>query len=221
MSVAWITIYAKIMSGELIPLDVPSHIPLLELVSVVYQAIPYEIRPAYAYQVTLLEYQEVPDQKKIIELSPDDVLSVFITQEKYGVYLDYIGRAQDAEDGVLYERYSLEIVPPTNLYYYRKDFYTIPFNEQYGSEHIPIYVISSRTQTWTHPDDDELELFRLSIRPDLLRVCELECLSPKEVISVERADLLSGIHLHPSSYPDLLEDLERAWAREQQDQEQH
>ena len=176
MSVATITVYAKMMSGDLIPLQVNTPIRRLDFYVQLFGALPASLKPQDYYQLVLLEEEGVEegveegDEKKGDEdylfLQEDDILPLLIA-EPYSITIAYICSAWFLSENdyrrTHYQRYHLEIHNGHENVYY-KPLYLTPFHLQ-NQEDTVIFPITPEFVIRQDEDDPELENFRIPCAP--------------------------------------------------------
>ena len=172
MSVATITVYAKMMSGDFIPLQVNTPIRRLDFYVQLFGALPAPLKPRDYYQLVLLE--EEGDEKKgdedYLSLQEDDILLILIA-EPYSITISYICSAWFLSENdyrrTHYQRYHLEIHNGHENVYY-KPLYLTPFHLQ-NQEDTVIFPITSAFVIRQDEDDPELENFRIPRAPRAFR----------------------------------------------------
>ena len=195
-----VSITIKLLSGEIMSLQVP--VPLLtsDLYRHVQQALPQDIRPKHLYQIHLLsemseDSKEEPRMEDPYPLVQDQTLYVLLDPVEYRLTLDYIETVYQTVPGPHtpspYEKWRLMITRDTV-----EIFYTLT-----------IYVI---------PGDNE-EPFRL-YRQDMVDVLprnhfrEDETFQvPDHVMSLELNDLLADLQVHDSLYTVFHNELHSEW----------
>ncbi len=219
-----ITVYAKLLSGEIIPLKVDPRISLKEMTYAVWHSLPFAIRPLQACHVVLMrgqgqeEEEELHDQDVLPflgeeELHDQDVFPVLIIPNEYHLILSYVARAHHVEEDVLgaqgYDMYQIEILCNWEVIHYTY-FFTTPFRFQKKEDfrflkkedHPVILPLTPSVETWTDDDQPDLEVFRLPPAPYT---------DPVAYYSVQREDLLCGISVPPLVRSHLLFQLNVLW----------
>lgn len=203
-----ITVYAKLLSGEIIPLKVDPRISLEELTYAVYHSLPPAIRPLEVFHIVLMRGQGQGQGEGEEELHDQDVLPVLITPNEYHLSLSYLARAHHVEEDVLgaqgYDMYQLEILCDGEVIHYTS-FFTTPFRFQKKEDQPVILPLTPSVETWTDDDQPDLEVFRLPPAPSADRVA---------YYSVQQEDLLYGISVPPLVRSYLLRQLNVAWRNE-------
>jgi len=82
-----VTIVVKILSGELLFLDIPNILTGRQLDDQVYEALPEEIRPRERYQMALLRLRKKNDEDQYEEIIPDDMKLVIEEGEYFCISL--------------------------------------------------------------------------------------------------------------------------------------
>ena len=215
-----ITVYAKLLSGEIIPLKVEPRISLEELTDAVYHSLPPAIRPLEVFHIVLMRGQgqdqgqgeEKGEGEGEEELHDQDVLPVLITPNEYHLSLSYLARAHHVEEDVLgaqgYDMYQLEILCDGEVIHYTS-FFTTPFRFQKKEDQPVILPLTPSVETWTDDDQSDLEVFRLPPAPSGGGGGDRVA-----YYSVQQEDLLYGISVPPLVRSYLLRQLNVAWRNE-------
>ena len=204
-SVAACTVVVKTLMGEMIPVELPADSTVDEFYACVFAALPQEIRPPHALQLSLLSEEEKGDLRttlggdSLLHVKDQDVFCLLIQPCSYEVFLNYL------RDGV-------EIVSPSETRvwdYYRMEVWATIQGED--AELIcaqPFYLRS---------DSDELDWFPPSMVHEDHRGYhpweeeETIVRMPADHSPFGLEELLDGHDLPDSLRALLLRHLKRAW----------
>lgn len=127
------TIMIKLLSGEILPLQVTSPLLTSDLYTRVRHALPEDIRPEHDYQIRLLREgdEEEPLMEQNYPLVDGDVLYVLLDPSEYRLTLDYIGPAYEILLGqpIHYNKWRLTIMRNHRDIFYSIVFYIRPSDD--------------------------------------------------------------------------------------------
>ena len=127
MSVFAVTLYFKMLSGNVLTLSVPSVVTSDVVYERVYRALPDDIRPPYSFLLSIFPEQEEQEQEEqgdekeveaeVEEIPQEDVpfpatdggtFLLLINELSYEIRLDYLDDRH--EGGTVYDRYHVQVV---------------------------------------------------------------------------------------------------------------
>ncbi len=165
-----VVVYAKMMSGELIPLQVNTPIRLHDFYVQLFDVLPASLKPRDYYHLALLEEkgeregegeEEMGEADRYLSLQDNDILPILVT-EPYSITLDFICSAFLLSNHRRYHRYHLNILLDSEIVYY-KPLYITPFYLQQGQGQEDILPITPEFVIQPDGDDPELEIARIPV----------------------------------------------------------
>lgn len=138
-----VRIHIKLMSGDLLPLEVTHDINYRDLYRRVYDALPEDIRPRNLWQLTLTrlsvggQYQEIPDTEDGVDVVEEEVFFAILEARLLkAVLCPMINAFLDLEnpnkiEDCLYEMGTLQIVLEENEILYEEHFLYHPATTRY------------------------------------------------------------------------------------------
>ena len=131
------TIHVKLLSGDVIPVEIPVGASGHDVYARVFDALPEDIRPSSDYRMTLLSFgdamEEDEDEKEkeplLHSLKPfterdGDTFCLIIQPTKYSLYMDYICEAFETVDSVHYDRFRMLIIRDDCNTFYSTSFFS-------------------------------------------------------------------------------------------------
>ena len=137
-----ITIHIKLLSGDIIPVEIPVGASGHDVYARVFEALPVDIRPSSDYRMTLLSFgeeedeDEDEDEKEKDEKKPllhslkpfterdGGTFCLIIQPTKYSLYMDYICEAFETVDSVHYDRFRMLIIRDDCNTFYSTSFFS-------------------------------------------------------------------------------------------------
>jgi len=208
-----VNVSIQLLSGEVIPLELPQYISILHLYKFIFNGLPQDIRPKEVHQIQILQ----PEEKRpycldwVIPVKKGDTFPILISSTTFHMELEFISKAHDIaddfEDCSGYSRYKLKVKSEDDDLLFQTEFYVTPFHLQNDLGVRTIIPITPEIRIHVPQDPDMLEYEHfelppvpaeaLAVRPHLL---------PFEYYGIEKEGLLAGF---PSTNAMLLDHLRK------------
>lgn len=141
-----VTIYIKLLAGQVFPILLESTIISKKLYNIVYSALPKEVNPGGLYPLQLFRNRDdekdsyvIPLSEELITLEDNEVLNLFVQEDKYKIKIDRLDFCEFNTDGsaflidnnsALEHESCILSVYYGNRLVHRVSFFVTPFNDQ-------------------------------------------------------------------------------------------